>query len=165
MADGVGRTTAGAGDVDGVEFTLKYQEPAKTKPRTEHSIWNYLLTHSDADTANRLRSDPAFQVDPPLLTVQLNEEGTRGFSVSVEQLLRERALWVPDLDVFLAAGDELIALEQHQAAIQPYAGQRILDQLEREPEATYEQYTAPGRTWAARPIRTRIPSRPDTSWG
>ena len=128
--------------MDGVEFTLSYQEPAETKPRTEHSIWNYLLTHSDAGTANRLRNDPAFQVDPRLLTVQLNEEGTRGFSVSVEQLLRERALWVPDLDVFLAAGDELIAFEQHQAAIQPYAGQRILDQLEREPEATYEQYTA-----------------------
>ena len=142
VADGVGRTTAGAGDVDGVEFTLKYQEPAEAKRRTEHSIWNYLLTHSDADTASRLRNDPAFQVDPPLLTVQLNEEGTRGFSVSVEQLLRERAMWVPDLDVFLAAGDELITLEQHQAAIQPYAGQRILDQLEREPEATYEQYTA-----------------------
>ena len=29
-----------------------------------------------------------------------------------------------------------------QVPIQPYAGQRILDQLEREPEATYEQYTA-----------------------
>jgi hypothetical protein len=142
VADGVGRATAGAGDVDGVEFTLSYQEPAEAKPRTEHSIWNYLLTRSDGDTANRLRNDPAFQVDPRLLTVQLNEEGTRGFSVSVEQLLRERALWVPDLDVFLAAGDEWIALEQHQAAIQPYAGQRILDQLEREPEATYEQYTA-----------------------
>ncbi len=161
VADGVGRTTAGAGDVDGVEFTLKYQEPAEAKPRTEHSIWNYLLTHSDAGTVNRLRSDPAFQVDPRLLTVQLNEEGTRGFSVSVEQLLRERALWVPDLDVFLAAGDELIAFQQHQAAIQPYAGQRILDQLEREPEATYEQYTAlggPGQPClsepAFRPART-----------
>jgi hypothetical protein len=121
VAAGVGRTTAGAGDVDGVEFTLKYQEPAESKPRTEHSIWNYLLTHSDAGTVNRLRSDPAFQVDPRLLTVQLNEQGTRGFSVSVDQLLRERALWVSDLDVFLAAGDEWIALEQHQAAIEPRA--------------------------------------------
>ena len=142
LADGVVRTTAGAGDVDGVQFTLSYQEPAETKPRTEHSIWNYLLTHGDADAASRLRSDPAFQVDPRLLTVQLNEEGTRGFSVSVDQLLRERTLWVPDLDVFLAAGDELLTFQQHQAAIHPYAGQRILDQLEREPDATYEQYTA-----------------------
>ena len=49
LANGVWRTTAGAGDVDGVEFTLKYQEPAHAKRRTEHSIWNYLLTHSDAD--------------------------------------------------------------------------------------------------------------------
>nr|MCU0977734.1 hypothetical protein [Pirellulaceae bacterium] len=37
VADGVGRATAGAGDVDGVEFTLSYQEPAEAKPRTEHS--------------------------------------------------------------------------------------------------------------------------------
>lgn len=79
MADGVGRTTAGAGDVDGVECTLEYREPAESKLRIEHSIWDYLLKHSDAGTVNRLRSDPAFQVDPPLLTVQLNEEGTRGF--------------------------------------------------------------------------------------
>jgi len=142
VADGVVRTTAGAGDVDGVQFTLQYQEPAEAKPRTEHSIWKYLLAHSDAGTVSRLRSDPAFQVDPRLLTVQLNEDGTRGFSVSVEQLLRERALWVPDLDVFLAAGDDLVTFQEHLTAIQPNAGRRILDQLEREPEATYEQYTA-----------------------
>ncbi|MCL4205939.1 MAG: hypothetical protein KJ000_25935 [Pirellulaceae bacterium] len=142
LADGVVRSTAGAGDVDGVECTLEYQEPAESKRRTEHSIWNDLLTHSDVGAVNRLRSDPAFQVDARLLTVQLNEEGTRGFSVSVEQLLRERALWCPDLDVFLTAGDELTTFEQHQAAIEPYAGQRILDQLQREPEATYEQYSA-----------------------
>ena len=72
--------------MDGVECTLEYQEPAESNRRTEHSIWNYLLTHSDAGTVNRLRSDPAFQVDPRLMTVQLKEEGTRGFSVSVEQL-------------------------------------------------------------------------------
>ena len=142
LANGIWRTTAGAGDVDGVDFTLKYREPARAKRRTEHSIWNYLLTHSDPDTALRLRNDPAYQVDPPLLTVQLNEDGTRGFSVSVAQLLRERALFVPDLDVFLAAGEELLTFQQHQAALRPYAGQRILDQLEREPEASYGQYTA-----------------------
>jgi hypothetical protein len=142
LTNGAWRTTAGAGDADGVQFTLIYQEPASKKTRTEHSIWTYLLNHSDADTASRLRRDPAFQVNPLLLTVQMNDAGTRGFSVSVDQLLGNRALWVPELDVFIAAGDELMTFEQHQAALQPFSGRRILDQLHQNPEATYEQYTA-----------------------
>ena len=115
--------------MDGVEFTLSYQEPTDNQDRTEHSIWTYLLNHSDADTANRLRRDPAFQVNPQLLTVQMNDEGTRGFSVSVDQLLRERALWVPELDVFIAAGDELHDVPAASSRDPDPAGQRILDQL------------------------------------
>jgi hypothetical protein len=140
LEGGVCRTRAGAGDVDGMDFTLVFpartiREIGKVQP-----IWSYLLANSDANTVRRLRQDAGFRPDSRKLTVQMNEEGTSGFSVTVDQLLIQRAVWVPELNVFLAAGDPPLSFEEHQQALQPWAGQRVLEQLEREPEASYEQY-------------------------
>jgi hypothetical protein len=140
--EGLWRTTAGAGDVDGLVLTLRYTGAPIKEIQDLHSIWKYLIEHSDADTASRLRGDPAFRPDPRRLTIQMDERGTRGFSVTVDQLLRNKAFWVPALDVYVAVGEMPVSFDEHQAQLQPWRGKRILDQVHAEPEATYEQYTA-----------------------
>jgi len=101
----VWQSTAGAGDIDGVTFTLVYPQQPATRLQNLHIIWADLIAQSDADTARRLGRDAAFHPDAPKLTVLMNPEGTRGFTVSVDQLRDEKALWVPSLHVYLAAGD------------------------------------------------------------
>ncbi|MEO8427150.1 MAG: hypothetical protein ABI651_08570 [Verrucomicrobiota bacterium] len=142
LRDGFWQSRGGAGDVDGVEFTLVFPTQPASAPRQEHAIWKHLLQVSDADTVSRLRNDPAFVTDPLLLTVQMNAEATRGFSVSIDQLAKNRGLWVPELDVFLTAGDPPLTFAEHQKELQAWKGMRILDRIHREPEASYEQYTA-----------------------
>lgn len=135
-------TEAGGGDVDGVELTLRYPEIPVQIIDNLHSIWAYLIEHSDEDTARRLRFDPAYRRDSRKLTVQMNREGTRGFSVTVDQLLQNKVFWVPSLDMYLTAGDSPVSFENHIKNIEPWRGKRILEQVQKEPEATYEQYTA-----------------------
>jgi hypothetical protein len=72
----------------------------------------------------------------------MDEQGTRGFSVTVDQLVRNKAFWVPSLDVYLAVGDAPVSFDEHQVQLQPWRGMGILDQVHAEPEASYEQYTA-----------------------
>jgi hypothetical protein len=142
LEGGLWRTTAGAGDVDGLALTLRYADMPIKEIQNLHSIWKYLFEHSDADTAERLRGDPAFRPDPRRLTIQMDERGTRGFSVTVDQLLRNKAFWVPSLDVYVAVGDTPVSFDEHQVQLQPWKGKRILDQVHAEPEATYEQFKA-----------------------
>ena len=142
LDNGLWRTTAGAGDVDGLLLMLSYADAPVKEIENLHSIWKYLFEHSDADTVSRLRGDPAFRPDPRRLTIQMDEQGTRGFSVTIDQLLRNKALWVPSLDVFVAVGELPVSFEGHQAQLQAWRGKGILDQVHAEPEATYEQYKA-----------------------
>jgi hypothetical protein len=142
QVDGAWRTRAGGGDVDGINAVLRYPQPAARQRRQEHSIWTHLLREADPDTARRLRDDPAFTVDPPMLTVQMDPEGTRGFSVSVDQLVKNRGIWVPALDVFVSAGSDSLSFADHQKEPEPLQGKRTLDQVQADPEASYPQYTS-----------------------
>ena len=142
LARGACNTQAGAGDVDGVEFDLAFPSSTNLALRKAQSLWAYLINDSDPDTARRLRQDPGFQVNPPVLTFQLDPEGTRGFSVTADQLLRSEALWVPSADLFLTVGEPAIGFDACQQALAPLAGARVLDAVHREPEAAYAQYTA-----------------------
>ena len=142
LEEGLWRTTAGAGDVDGLLLTLYYPDAPIKEIQNLHSIWKYLFEHSDADTASRLRGDPAFRPDPRKLMIQMDEQGTRGFSVTIDQLLRNKAFWVPSLDVYVAIGETPVSFDEHQVQLRPWRGKSILDQVHTEPEATYEQYTA-----------------------
>lgn len=134
-------THAGAGDVDGVEFTLSFPE-RKIEEGKIQQIWAYLLEHSGSDTARRLRLDPGLRHDTRKLTINLGATGERGFSVTMDQLLINKTFWVPDLDMFLAAGDPPVSYEQHQQELKRRTAKRVIDELEQEPEATYEQYTS-----------------------
>src|SRR5262249_51165818 len=104
--EGAWQTTAGNRDVDGVELMLRY--PAETEQRIQnlHVIWADLIAQSDEDTARRLSQDAAFNPKSSKLMVQLNPEGTAGFSVTVPQLLANRGLWNPASDVYITAGSQ-----------------------------------------------------------
>jgi len=137
---GAWETHAGRGDIDQVEFILRYPKSPVKDIEKPHPIWASLISQSDDDTARRLRSDPAYRLDSRKLTLQMNAEGTKGFTVTVDQLLQNRAFWVPSLDIYLTAGDQPVPLTDHQGQLMPWKGERILDQIHQEPEATYEQY-------------------------
>lgn len=136
----IARSTAGRGDVDGIDVTVAFPAEVPGAAQDVHILWTDLVAASDADTARRLLRDPAFRSPAPALMVRLDEAGTRGFTVTMPQLLAEKALWVPSLDVFVSIGDTPITLEDHLHALAPRAGQRMLDRLKAEPEATLAQY-------------------------
>ena len=138
------RTNAGAGDNDAIQLTLTYPDTPRPRLENAHVTWSDLIAASDADTAVRLNRDAAFVPGSPKLTLAMNEQETLGFSVTVDQLLTERAIWVPSLGVYLAAGDQAIAYEEHQRQIAPYRGLRILDQVRTQPEPSYESFA---RLW------------------
>jgi hypothetical protein len=59
LQDGVARTSAGAGDMDGLSCTLQFA-PKSIEPITNaHPIWKHLWKHGDAGAARRLQADPA----------------------------------------------------------------------------------------------------------
>ena len=142
LNDGAWQTNAGSGDVDGVMVTLQSPRRIETRLQELGAGWADLIAQSDANTARRLSEDAAFTPGSPKLTIQMNREGTAGFSVSLNQLLRQKAMWVPAMDVFIAAGPELVDFASHQQELIRWKGQRILDRVKTEPEASYAQFTA-----------------------
>ena len=132
---------AGGGDIDGIQFVLDCpprEEPKLQKPQL---TWADLLAAADVDTARRLGQDAAMDPHAPRLYIRTGEAGTGGFAVTIEQLARERAIWVPSYDIYIAAGEPFVAFATHMASLKPWHGQTILEQIEQEPEASYEQYT------------------------
>jgi hypothetical protein len=142
LQDRIAQTRAGNTDVDGLDLSVTYPLDAEPTIENAHILWTDLIAASDADTARRLLRDPAFKMHAPALTIQLDTAGTRGFTVTVDQLLAEKALWVPSLDVYVTAGDAPVTLAEHLRALAPRKGDRVLDRLRVDPEATYAEYTA-----------------------
>ena len=129
---------AGAGDVDAIECDVTAPVPTQP-PRKLHEIWEHLLTNTTPEAAQRLRDDPAIRPDSPVLTVELSADGTRGFSIGLEQLRRQKAMWFPESDVFVTFADAPVDVATHLASLK---GERVLDRVRREPEATYAQWIA-----------------------
>ena len=140
LTNGVFRTRAGNGDIDGARFILRYAARKVKTIGNLHSIWAELIGHSDDETVQRLKQDPAYRPDSRKLTVQMDERGTKGFSVTVDQLLESKAFWMPLLGVYLTAGDAPISFADHLKELQAYKGKSILERVRREPEAAYDQY-------------------------
>ncbi len=136
------RSRAGGGDVDGLSFVLRYVDAEIREVEKLNSIWRDLIAAADADTAQRLRLDPGYRHDSRKLTLLLDSAGTRGFSVTVDQLLRQGTFWVPALDVYLSTGEQPVPFAEHRRQLEPLRGRRILEQVSREPEATLEQFRA-----------------------
>lgn len=138
------KTTAGDGDVDGIAFSVIYVPTTVVTNNKVHPFWTYYLEHSDVDTARSLRQDPAYHPDSRKITVQMNGDGTKGFSVTVDQLLSTKSFWIPSLDAYLSAGDQPVPYEEHRKELAPWKGKRILEQVRTKPEASYEEFT---RRW------------------
>lgn len=134
------------GPMDGGSAGLRFllESPARTEPKLQklHPIWADLIAAADADSARRLGQDASMDPHAPRLYVQTRAGGLGGFAVTIEQLKRERAIWVPSLDVYITAGEPFVEFAAHQKALAPWQGQRVLQQLQAAPEATYEEYTA-----------------------
>ena len=131
-----------SGGIDGIQFVLEC--PPREEPGLQQLqvIWADLLAAADPDTARRLGHDAAMDPLAPRLYIRTSEDSTGGFAVTVEQLARERAIWVPSYDIFIAAGEPFVDFSTHMASLKPWHGQTVLQRIEMEPEASYEQYTA-----------------------
>ena len=136
------RSTAGAGHVEKQTYTVHYSK-ADIKPvESMHVIWSDLIAHSDADTVRRLTQDPAWREDKRKLTFELNPDGTRGFSLTVDQLIEEKNFWIPSLDVYVTTEEAPVSYNEVERQLAPYAGLRVLDQVKRAPEASYAEFKA-----------------------
>jgi hypothetical protein len=132
---------AGGGKITSAIFTLTYDDLA-ARPAPMHVMWTDLIAHSDADTARRLSNDDQDATASGAARILFGKEQTRGFTVTAHQLLRQKAIWIPEYDVFLTLDDRPVSFADHQASLQPFAGKRILEQVAKEPEATYRTFTA-----------------------
>lgn len=139
---GVWKGNAGAGHVETISYTLTYPDVAIQPIQNMQVIWAYLLSHSDADTVDRLLHDPAARPDPRRITFNLDADGARGFTLTIDQLLHERYFWIPSLDVYISSGDSPVGFAEAQNELRSHEGARILDQVERAPEASYSEFKA-----------------------
>jgi len=132
--------SAGNGHVESQTYTVSYPEADITSIQGMHVIWSDLIAHSDTDTVRRLAQDPAWRIDFRKIRFELNPEGTRGFSLTIDQLLHCRSFWIPSLDLYVSTGDNLVSFSAAQQQLSSYAGMRILDQVRESPEASYESF-------------------------
>ena len=138
--DGVWQSTAGGGEAQELAFALTYPQREITPRQDVQVIWAYLFSHSDPDTVRRLTGDPAMRPDPRKLTVELDPAGTKGFTLTIDQLLQTKTFWIPSLDVYITSGNSPGPFADHQQALEQWKGERTLDQVHHDPEGTYEQY-------------------------
>lgn len=135
---GICETRAGAGDVDAVMAEVSWPKPVQPL-RKPHEIWAYLLQHGTADQVARLKDDPGLESGAPVLTVLTAAAGTRGFSLGLDQLVRHKAMWLPEHDVFVTLADAPVTFTAHLASL---TGERVLDRVKRGPEAGLADFTA-----------------------
>jgi len=130
--------SVGAGVVDSVTAEVSWKKPVQP-PRKPHEIWQYLLTHGTPGQVARLQDDPGHTPDAPILTVLTRADGARGFSIGLEQLIRHRAMWLPEHDAFVTLADAPVDFAAHLASLK---GERVLDRVRREPEAALADFRA-----------------------
>ena len=100
-------------------------------------MWGYLLHTGAPGQVQRLSDDTWDKPDAPMLTIQLNQQGTTGFSISLEQLVNHGAMWLPEQDVFIALADYPLDFKQHLAALK---GKRTLDLVAESNDASLAQF-------------------------
>jgi len=137
LQDGVCQTRAGAGDVDSVTAIVPCPKPTKP-PLKLHSIWQSLLDNGEPGQVARLTDDAGRSPDAPVLTVLTEADATRGFSIGLEQLVRHKAMWLPEHSVFVTLTDAPVDFTAHLASLK---GERVLDRVKHQPEATLAEWT------------------------
>lgn len=148
---------ASAGQVAAVVADVSWPKPSQPS-RKPHSIWQHLLDHGTPDQVARLRDDPGLQPDAPVLTVLTVADGTRGFSIGLEQVVRHRAMWLPEHDAFITLADAPVDFATHLASLK---GERVLERVKHEPEATLAEWKG---KWADFGDPTRPHHGQETEW-
>ena len=145
--------TVGAGSLESVTAEVSWKKPEQPL-RKPHEIWQYLLEHGTPDQIARLKDDPGLTPEAPVLTVLTAADGTRGFSIGLEQLARHKAMWLPEHDAFVTLADAPVDFAVHLASLQ---GERVLDRVKREPEATLAEWTRQmGRHRQSEPVEQAL---------
>lgn len=142
----------GAGDVDELVADVSYVKPSAPLRKLagwkdgyavdDDAMWGYLMINGSPGQAARLKEDSWNKPDAPLLTIRLNEDSTRGFTIELEQLLKHGAMWLPEQDVFITLADKPVDFKTHIASLQ---GQRVLDAVAEQPDASLETFN---KLWA-----------------
>lgn len=137
----------GNGDVDVLIAELDWPTPSAPERKLaghedkytvkKDAMWGFLMENGSAGQSERLQHDPWKQPDAPLLTIQLNAEGTQGFSVGLEQLIRYGAMWLPEQDVFITTARKPVSFKKHLASLK---GKRVLDEVAAKPDASLESF-------------------------
>lgn len=138
---------AGNGDVDGLTVNISWPRPSTPLRKLaghrdrysvkDDAMWGFLMENGTRGQGERLRNDPWNKPDGPLLVVQLDAEGTQGFAISLEQLVRHRAMWLPEHDVFITLAGKPLSFRKHLASLK---GKRVLDEVAAQPEASLEKF-------------------------
>ncbi|RYG04550.1 MAG: hypothetical protein EOO02_05890 [Chitinophagaceae bacterium] len=141
----------GSGDIDELLLELNYSRPSAVKRKVaqhndDYSIngdgmWGYLMEKGSPGQIARLKQDQWNQPDAPILTVQLNEAGTEGFSIALDNLLKHGAMWLPEQDVYVAIQGKG-NFKKHLASLK---GKRTIDQVHNSPDASLNEFT---KRWA-----------------
>ena len=137
----------GGGDTDELIADINWPTPSAPLRKlagwkdgysvNDDAMWGYLMINGSPGQAARLKDDPWNKPDAPLLTVQLDKEGAKGFTIGLEQLIRHGAIWLPEQDVFITLADKPVDFKTHIASLQ---GQRILDAVAEQPDASLEAF-------------------------
>src|SRR6185312_11873985 len=136
------RGQAGGGRVATLMFRVQYSDDAPDSSRPMHVMWADLVNHSDADTARRLSQDDRDEIRSGAVRVLLGTGEGSGFTFTAAQLKREKALWVAAYDVFVTLDEAPVSFAAYEHSIAGRANDRILSRIERQSEATYEEYAA-----------------------
>ena len=130
----------GAGDTDEIIVGVEWIKPAAElrQPGPSHTnIWRWFFENGSPGQVNRLLHDPWRNPDAPVFTVKLNREGTKGFSVGLEQLVQQGAMWLPEQDVFITLAENPVNFDEYLSALK---GERTLKRIQNEPDASLEQF-------------------------
>ncbi len=148
----ISKLVCGSGDVDELSTRVSWTQPeAASLKKAEHhdgysvkgdGMWGYLMENGNPGQAARLMQDQWHQPDAPAFTVQLNEEGTEGFSVALANLLQHGSMWLPEHDVFITIDGKGAGFKKHLASLK---GQRTVNLVQKSPDASFEQFR---KRWA-----------------
>ncbi len=142
LQNGIVRSAAGGGDVDGLQFQIEFPERTIHAITNAQSIWKYLIQHTEPGAAQRLQKDANWRPDSRRISFELNSEGTRGFTLTIDQILREKTFWFPEFDLMAAFGEQAASVRKNLNELSTARGERVLDRVDREPESTYAKFAS-----------------------
>ncbi|TLV03925.1 hypothetical protein [Dyadobacter luticola] len=137
----------GKTDVDMLNVSVNWHSPVAEKLKlashkdqytiNNDAMWGYLMRNGSPGQSARMHDDTWNQPDAPKLTIQLAEDGTKGFSIAIEQLLRHGAMWLPEHDCYITLTEKPVDFQQHLATL---TGKRTLDLVNSSPDASLKEF-------------------------